>query len=79
MDMAVADPPYVPSDDNRSLTVYRIAFLQHSHPYRRSQNMPIILLPEGEGHWLDPDMSEPEAIVSLLRPYPADLVTASRA
>jgi putative SOS response-associated peptidase YedK len=41
--------------------------------------MPVILLPEDEDHWLDPDMSEPEAIVSLLRPYPADLMKASRA
>src|SRR5258705_9044185 len=40
--------------------------------------MPVILLPEDEEHWLDPDMSEPEEIVSLLRPYPADLMTASR-
>src|SRR5215469_2786587 len=40
--------------------------------------MPVILLPEDEDRWLDPDMSEPEAIVSLLRPYPADLLVASR-
>jgi len=40
--------------------------------------MPVILLPEDEDHWLDPDMSEPEEIVSLLRPYPAELMTASR-
>jgi putative SOS response-associated peptidase YedK len=40
--------------------------------------MPVILLPEDEEQWLDPDMSEPEAITSLLRPYPADLMTASR-
>jgi len=41
--------------------------------------MPVILLPEDEEHWLDPDMSEPEEIVSLLRPYPADLMMAGRA
>jgi putative SOS response-associated peptidase YedK len=40
--------------------------------------MPVMLLPEDEDHWLDPDMSEPEEIVSLLRPYPAQLMTASR-
>jgi putative SOS response-associated peptidase YedK len=40
--------------------------------------MPVILLPEDEDRWLDPDMSEPEEIVSLLKPYPADLMTASR-
>jgi putative SOS response-associated peptidase YedK len=40
--------------------------------------MPVILLPEDEDHWLDPDISEPEEIVSLLRPYPAELMTASR-
>jgi putative SOS response-associated peptidase YedK len=41
--------------------------------------MPVILLPEDEDHWLDPDMSEPDEIVSLLRPYPAELMLASRA
>jgi len=41
--------------------------------------MPVILLPEDEDHWLDPDMSEPEEITSLLRPYPSDLMMASRA
>jgi putative SOS response-associated peptidase YedK len=40
--------------------------------------MPVILLPEDEDHWLDPDMTEPEEIVSLLRPYPAELMAASR-
>ena len=38
--------------------------------------MPVILLPEDEDHWLDPDMTEPEEIVSLLRPYPAELLEA---
>ena|SRR5689334_14218252 len=41
--------------------------------------MPVILLPEDEAHWLDPDLTEPEQIVSLLRPYPADLMVAARA
>ena len=41
--------------------------------------MPVILLPEDEDHWLDPDMTEPEEITRLLRPYPANLMTASRA
>jgi putative SOS response-associated peptidase YedK len=40
--------------------------------------MPVILLPEDEERWLDPDMTEPEAIVSLLHPYPAELMEASR-
>ena len=38
--------------------------------------MPVILLPEDEDHWLDPDMTEPAEIVSLLRPYPAELLQA---
>jgi len=40
--------------------------------------MPVILLPEDEDHWLDPDMSEPDEITGLLQPYPADLMMASR-
>ena len=41
--------------------------------------MPGILLPDDEDHWLEPDMTEPEEITRLLRPYPADLMTTSRA
>jgi putative SOS response-associated peptidase YedK len=40
--------------------------------------MPVILLREDEERWLDPDMTEPEEIASLLRPYPADLLETSR-
>ena len=40
--------------------------------------MRVMLLPEDEDHWLDPDMSEPEEIVSLLRPYPAGLLHVMR-
>jgi len=40
--------------------------------------MPVILLLEDEERWLDPDLTEPEAIVSLLRPYPAELLKTSR-
>lgn len=38
--------------------------------------MPVILLGEDEDYWLDPDMTEPAEIVSLLRPYPAELLQA---
>jgi putative SOS response-associated peptidase YedK len=40
--------------------------------------MPVILLPDDEDHWLDPDMTEPEEIVSLLKPYPSELLEARR-
>ena len=33
--IAFADPPYAQSDDNRSLTLYRIALLQRFDPCRR--------------------------------------------
>jgi putative SOS response-associated peptidase YedK len=38
--------------------------------------MPVILLPDDEEAWLDPDMTEVEAITSYLRPYPAELLEA---
>lgn len=41
--------------------------------------MPVILLPDDEDAWLDPDMSEVEAITSYLRPYPDELLEAVRA
>jgi putative SOS response-associated peptidase YedK len=40
--------------------------------------MPVILLPEQEQDWLNPDLVEPEHIVSFLRPYPDDLLEAAR-
>ena len=41
--------------------------------------MPVILLPEDEEAWLDPDMTEVERITSYLRPYPDELLEAVRA
>ena len=41
--------------------------------------MPVILLPEDEDAWLDPDMTEVEEITSYLRPYPDELLEAVRA
>ena len=41
--------------------------------------MPVILPPEDEDAWLDPDMTEVEAITSYLRPYPDELLEAVRA
>lgn len=41
--------------------------------------MPVILLPEDEERWLDPDMTEPGEIVSLLGPYPDSLLMAQAA
>lgn len=39
--------------------------------------MPVMLLPEDEERWLDPDLTDPGEIVSLLRPYPANLMAAN--
>ena len=36
--------------------------------------MPVILLPDDEDGWLNPDITEVEAITSYLRPYPDDLL-----
>jgi putative SOS response-associated peptidase YedK len=41
--------------------------------------MPVILLPEDEDAWLDPDLTEVEEIRHYLRPYPAELLEAVRA
>ncbi len=38
--------------------------------------MPTILLPEDEDRWIDPDLTEPDELVRLLRPYPAELMQA---
>jgi putative SOS response-associated peptidase YedK len=38
--------------------------------------MPVILHPEDYGLWLDPDFDDKEALMSVLRPYPADVMEA---
>lgn len=38
--------------------------------------MPVILRREGEDDWLDPANSEPETLLPLLRPYPAEQMAA---
>jgi putative SOS response-associated peptidase YedK len=39
--------------------------------------MPVILLPEDEEAWLDPDLTEAESLVGMLTPYPDDLLEAA--
>jgi putative SOS response-associated peptidase YedK len=41
--------------------------------------MPVILLPEDEERWLDPDWTEHEELVQLLQPYPAEWLEARAA
>jgi putative SOS response-associated peptidase YedK len=40
--------------------------------------MPAILKKEDEATWVNPDISEPEQLLSLLSPYPADLMEGWR-
>ena len=40
------------------------------------KRMPVILPPEDYDMWLDPDFEEKEALTSLLRPYPNDVMEA---
>jgi putative SOS response-associated peptidase YedK len=39
--------------------------------------MPVILLPDREERWLEPGMTEPQEILSYLRPYPNELLEAT--
>lgn len=41
--------------------------------------MPVILLPDDEEAWLSPDLTEVEPLVSMLKPYPDDLLEAQAA
>lgn len=41
--------------------------------------MPVILLPDEEEAWLDPDLTEVAPLVSMLRPYPDALLEARAA
>jgi putative SOS response-associated peptidase YedK len=38
--------------------------------------MPVLLRPEDEALWLDADLTAPEAVISLLQPYPAEAMEA---
>ncbi len=61
------------------LTTYTIITCQPNAVLATIHNwMPVILLPEDEDAWLDPDMTEVEAITSYLRPYPDELLEAVR-
>jgi putative SOS response-associated peptidase YedK len=41
--------------------------------------MPVMLLPDDEERWLDPDLTEPEEILRFLVPYPDELLEAHAA
>jgi len=43
---------------------------------RIHDRMPCIVVPEDYGAWLDSGSSDPRALLSLLRPYPADKMAA---
>jgi putative SOS response-associated peptidase YedK len=38
--------------------------------------MPVILFPDEEDEWLNPDLTEPEQLLPFLRPYPGELLQA---
>jgi putative SOS response-associated peptidase YedK len=38
--------------------------------------MPVILTPEAEGIWLDPQVTDPERLLPLLAPFPAEVMEA---
>lgn len=38
--------------------------------------MPVVLLPDDEEAWLDPDVTEPQHLLHFLAPYPDDLLEA---
>ena len=41
--------------------------------------MPVILRPEAETAWRDPQVHDPDTLMSLVGPYPADLMAADLA
>jgi putative SOS response-associated peptidase YedK len=43
---------------------------------RIHDRMPVILSPTDYDRWLDPSIQEPAVLQTLLRPYPADEMTA---
>jgi putative SOS response-associated peptidase YedK len=53
-----------------SFTIITTAANDLVAPYH--ERMPVILRPEDEADWLDPDQDDPHAAHALLRPYPAE-------
>ena len=41
--------------------------------------MPVILKPDDEATWLDPAVEDPDQLIPLVGPYPADLMAADPA
>jgi putative SOS response-associated peptidase YedK len=63
--------------DGHELTTCTIITTQPNEVVAPIHNrMPVILLPEDEERWLDSEMTDPGEIVSLLRPYPSELLVA---
>lgn len=43
---------------------------------RLHDRMPVILVPEDYGRWLGDELAEPDDVLGLLRPYPAEAMVA---
>ena len=53
------------------LTTTPNALMQPIH-----NRMPVILQPDDEGTWIDPGVNDPVSLLSLLKPFPAELMEA---
>ena len=61
------------------LLTYTIITTEASQGIRTlHERMPVILSREDEELWLDPRMNETERLLSLLRPYPDEKISAYR-
>jgi putative SOS response-associated peptidase YedK len=65
---------YAESEDGPSCAI--ITTRANELAARVHERMPVILEPDDEALWLDPEVTNPAAVLGCLRPYPEELMAA---
>ncbi|HEY8283700.1 MAG TPA: SOS response-associated peptidase [Chloroflexota bacterium] len=67
---------YTPAGGDRAATCVIITTAPNELMVPVHNRMPAILDPDNEAAWLDPDLTEPHAVLGMLHPYQADRMEA---
>jgi putative SOS response-associated peptidase YedK len=67
---------WVPGDQGRPPTAAIVTTVPNDLLRTIHTRMPVILRPEHEAAWLDPTITDPDKLLPLLEPYPADAMRA---
>jgi len=48
----------------------------HNNPKLKGPRMPLILDPENEDQWIDPENNDPTTIMEIIKPFPSEMLTS---